>query len=127
MKTATFLDINITVVKSTRKNGRDKCNWEHVEVVDNIHPVRVIFAGVEKTYYMREKDMAYAEKYRITSVNLYDGNGNTAMGMWQHGRFGMILHPGRLSVWLESRQIIEAETYQNGRVKDSNKYLIRLI
>lgn len=121
-QTATFTDHEATWVEPTRKNGARKLVWTKVEVIDTLTPISISFGCVSKTFYLRGKEISNNHK----TLFLYTENGEIARGSWKHGHEGSLIHNEPLEIWGENRKLIQACNYQNGRVKDSRKYLLSI-
>lgn len=115
---AKFTDSTLTYEPSTRKNGRPKPVWGSVEVEDTLHPVNVEFHGKSYTFYTRGKHA----KDRFP--RLYHADGTPAKGIWRHGYTGSKIHEEGLEYSAETGRLMTIVNYQNGRVKDSKKYLL---
>jgi len=127
--TAVFKDYKHTSVPATRKNGRPKSAWTIVEVEDELLPIIVTFDRHNVTYYMRKSELDYANNQSRTnaSLYLYHKDGSIAYGNWRHGRHGSKIHKDALRIWWQTKKLIVQDIYQNGRAKDSYKYLLSLI
>lgn len=121
--TATFNDYNPVPIQPKRKNGIIKYDWQTIEVLDTLHPVTVKHHNGLYNFYIRGKDLDNKNRFPA----LYHADGSVACGIWRHGRTGGKAHEERLEYSAELGKLIEVTNYQNGRVKDSKKYLISII
>lgn len=121
--TATFKQ-NIPVrVEPKRKNGRVTYDWQCVQVVDTLHPIIVKHGSKLYNLYLRGRDVESKERFPF----LYHHDGSIAKGIWRHGWTGGKAHEEPLEYSGTLKKLIEVTNYQNGRVKDSKKYLISII
>lgn len=124
LETLSKMDIQIKkseccLIPSTRKNGRTKYGWR--EVMKDAVSVNVTYDGKIFTAYVIKEDL---ESSIGRTVRLYNENGESMTGLWKHGRQGDMIHKEGLEILKEGGKLIETTTYQNGRVKDSYKYLV---
>lgn len=130
MKTATFKNlIEITYEEPKRKNGKRKPVYHYADVIEELHPVGVKFNGKIYQFYLRDKDIKDFERTARGNMgaNLYHEDGTIVYGIWKHGRYGSHLHEEPLKIWMSSRNLQEHAVYQNGRSKDSYKYLLSIV
>jgi len=111
--TATFKKYDSERVTGPR--GGQKWVTYVSEVEDTLHPVTVSFNGVTKTLYTRGMDTNNDRK------TLYEANGDCALGVWQHGRYGSKMHREGISIY--KGRICSLESYASGQIKDQHKYL----
>jgi hypothetical protein len=113
---ATFKEYNSERVTGPR--GGQKWVTKTTEVVDTLHPVSVTF-DVTKTLYVRGKDLEPKGDNRYTW--LYNADGSTAYGIWQHGRYGSKMH--QEPIFLINGKLVSRTSYASGQIKDQHKYL----
>lgn len=116
--TATFTDYSYNSEARLKKD-----RWSTVVVEDQLYPVSVKFNREERTLYVRRKDIESAGDRSNATAMLRTETGEAAFGFWQHGYTGSATHREILEVWVQGRRLIEICNYQNGRKKDSKKYL----
>jgi hypothetical protein len=97
------------------KRGGIKYGFDTIEVTDTLHPVEVSFGGVTKTLYIRGMEMSKDRQ------SLYNADGTSAKGIWQHGQYGTTIHEERLE--LRNGELITRCSYASGQIKDQYKYL----
>lgn len=129
MKTASFKDFKMVTVQPKRKNGRTKYEWVITEVIDGLLPVEVSLQSDRKTYYVRESKLnaLNLEQRGNASMQLYNEDGSDATGMYRHGYTGSKIHTETLHIWWRTRELIKIDNYINGKVKDSKRYLLKLL
>jgi hypothetical protein len=115
--TATFRDYQSK--KIIGKRGGVKWGGDWIDVVDTLHPVTIQFGLEPKTYYTRGKDMEQTGENRYTW--LYNADGSTAYGLWQHGRYGTKMHEE--PIFVVNGKLVTRTSYASGQIKDQHKYL----
>jgi hypothetical protein len=129
MKTATFKDYERYEIKAATAKRSAKYGYRPIEVIEEIHPVNVSFRGKSYLFYLRNRDVIEYNKTQRSNMiaELYHEDGAAVKAAWRHGWTGGKMHTERLEIWMDGRRLIEVCNYQNGRVKDSKKYLIQIL
>ena len=104
------------VVKEIGKRGKVKWAVKEVTRYDTLIPIELEFEGFKRTFYTRaaHSDREYKP--------LYHASGEYVIGVWKHGHLGTKRHEEGVYVCRGQIQIVTS--YQGGRKKDQNKYLL---
>lgn len=120
----------ITAKFTVSNYNADTKKWVESEVIEEMIAINLNYNGEHYTFYTKKSDLQYVLSPKGNGrghVWLYNADGSYVRGMWRHGRTGSKVHIEGVQYSVHHKRIVEVDTYQNGRKKDSYKYFLGLV
>lgn len=107
-----------------------RTEWQRVKVADETECVEftINYQGKDVTFYVpADKVNGDTEYPHLCDSVIYDRQGNKIDAIWQHGCYGTMRHTEPALFNYVRKQMVERTSYCDGRVKDSYKYLVKVL
>lgn len=115
----------------TGKISKTRYTWELVKLADEqeCESFEVALNGKQVTVWVPIKTINDSVKFdfRFKHSVVYTEAGEKIMANWQHGRYGTEVHTEPALFNWEKKEFVRTTDYCDGRVKDSYKYLLKVI
>lgn len=123
----------VPALTPTGKISKTRYTWEPVKLADEqeCESFEVKLNGETVTVWVPTKTMEENKKFDFDPTFrhsvVYTEAGEKIMANWRHGRYGTDVHTEPALFNWEKREFVERTDYCDGHVKDSYKYLLKVI
>lgn len=116
------------ITKTGKVSKRTKLEWGVISNECECVEITANYRGQQVSFYIKKKYLERPIEHKSwCTANMYDANGNKIMAVWKHGRYGDKRHEEPAIYNYAYKEIVEATDYCDGRVRDSYKYLVKVL